>query len=270
MWEGIDDPMIWIIVAAFTMPLLLIALLIWFFLSYQKKKYEYEVEKKDALVREQALIIEQQNAIQMERNRIASEMHDELGSGLTSIKYLSDSVCARSKDETISADIKKIAGHSTLLVTNMSEIIWAMNSRFDNIEGLVGYIRRFAVEYLEDHHMDSQFFSDTSEDKIKISGEKRRNIYLVIKELLNNAVKYSHASKIIIEVQTEEAFSITIKEINALGYDPLVKMKEGNGLYNIQKRMKQIGGKITFIREGNDMVATVSLPYTDEMVRGSS
>ncbi|MBK8669021.1 MAG: hypothetical protein IPN89_05945 [Saprospiraceae bacterium] len=106
MWEGIDDPMIWIIVAAFTMPLLLIALLIWFFLSYQKKKYEYEVEKKDALVREQALIIEQQNAIQMERNRIASEMHDELGSGLTSIKYLSDSVCARSKDETISADIK--------------------------------------------------------------------------------------------------------------------------------------------------------------------
>ena len=90
MFEEVDNFIFWLIVTAFTMPLLLLSVLIWFFLSYQKKKYQYEVEKKDTQLREQSFIIEQQNVIQAERNRIATEMHDELGAGLTVIKYISD------------------------------------------------------------------------------------------------------------------------------------------------------------------------------------
>ena len=86
MFEKANDINL-IIVSSFVMPILLSVILIWFFISYQKKKYQYEVERKDAQLREQALEIERQNSIQSEINRIATEMHDELGSGLTIIKY---------------------------------------------------------------------------------------------------------------------------------------------------------------------------------------
>ncbi len=93
-----------IILVSFMMPVLLSALLIWFFISFQRRKHRYETEKKDAMLREQALVIQRQEAVQAERNRIAGEMHDELGSGLTLIKYLSDSIGARVTDSALQED----------------------------------------------------------------------------------------------------------------------------------------------------------------------
>jgi len=264
MFEEVDNFIFWLIVTAFTMPLLLLSVLIWFFLSYQKKKYQYEVEKKDTQLREQSFIIEQQNVIQAERNRIATEMHDELGAGLTVIKYISDSVVYKLTDEQAREDINKIAHYSTSLVRNMSEIIWAMNSRFDNVEGLIGYIRRYAAEFLEDHHIEHYFKADDLIGTINISGEKRRNIYLVIKELLHNAVKHSGAQKIQIEATSSPDLVIRIVETGGQGFIPENMEKEGNGLYNIQKRMSQIGGKLHFHQTPTGMEISIMLPIPNE------
>nr|MBP9198174.1 hypothetical protein [Saprospiraceae bacterium] len=76
MYEEIIIKVIW---AAFVTPVALTGILLWFFNSYQKKKYEFETEKKEAQLREQAYKIEKQEAIELERNRIANEMHDDLG-----------------------------------------------------------------------------------------------------------------------------------------------------------------------------------------------
>src|SRR6187549_1419839 len=132
---------------SFLFPVLLGSILIWFIISYQKKKFQNETDKKDALLREQALLIESQQAIELERTRIASEMHDDLGSGLTTIRYLSDKALTQAKDAEEAIQIKKIADHSNDLVRNMSEIIWAMNARFDNADSLTSYLRRYASEY---------------------------------------------------------------------------------------------------------------------------
>ncbi|MBK8111958.1 MAG: hypothetical protein IPK46_17360 [Saprospiraceae bacterium] len=129
-----EDPTIHnIILASFVMPLILSAILIWFFLAYQKKKHQAENAAKDAQLREQALIIEKQNALENERNRISAEMHDDLGSGLTRIRYLSDKALVHAS-ETEKEEITKISAYANDLVRNMGEIIWAMNSRFDNAE----------------------------------------------------------------------------------------------------------------------------------------
>jgi len=263
MVEKVND-INWIILSAFVMPIFLSVILIWFFISYQKKKYQYEVESKDAQLREQALIIEQQNSIQNERNRIATEMHDELGSGLTIIKYLSDGVVVKLADEHVREDVIKIAHYSTGLVRNMSEIIWAMNSRFDNVEGLFGYIRRYAVEFLEDHNIEHTFMAEDIKEQINISGEKRRNVYLVIKELLNNAVKYSGAKRILIEARSNPNLYIRIIEEGGIGFNPDESKELGNGLYNIQKRMEQIGGKILFCRKFEGMEISINLPITPD------
>jgi signal transduction histidine kinase len=249
-----------IVIISFVMPLGLSVLLIWFFITYQKKKYQYESEKKDAQLREQALVIEQQLAIQEERNRIATEMHDELGSGLTIIKYLSDGVIGKSTDEAIGEEIKKIASYSTLLVRNMSEIIWAMNSRFDNLDGLIGYLRRYVTEYLDDNDMEQSFMVDDMHNNINISGEKRRNIYLIVKEILHNAIKYANASKILIEIKCDHKFHLSIFEQDNVGFNPEESFANGNGLYNIKKRILQIGGIYTYENRPNGFYSQISVP----------
>ena len=254
-----------IIAFSFIMPVLLILGLVWFFLSYQKKKFQYINEKKDALLREQALKLQNQAAIEHERNRIASEMHDELGSGLTIIKYLSDGIAAKSSDITIKEDVNKIANYSSGLVQNMSEIIWAMNSRFDNLEGLIGYLRRYVVEYLEDNNMEFSYKVHDLEPSIEISGEKRRNVYLVVKELLHNSIKYAKASSISIQISALKELKISIIEHNAVGFDPLQKINEGNGIYNINKRLDQVGGVIQYERVNTDMEIKISVPITSEI-----
>jgi signal transduction histidine kinase len=249
-----------ILIAAFIIPVFLSGLLIWFFLAYQKRKFQYENESKDAQLREQNLIIENQKAIEHERNRIASEMHDELGSGLTIIQYLSDNIVSRSNDQSINDDITKIARYSTVLVSNMSEIIWAMNSRFDNLDGLIGYLRRYIVEYLEDHRMAFSFLTDGIEPSVSITGEKRRNLYLVVKEILHNSIKYSNATKINILIGFYAELTILITEVNGIGFDPQENMEKGNGLFNVENRMRQIGGSIIYQKEKDQMVIKIVLP----------
>lgn len=250
-----------IILASFVMPILLAGILIWFFISYQKKKFQNETDKKDALLREQALLIEKQQAIELERTRIASEMHDDLGSGLTTIRYLSDKALTQAKDAEEAIQIKKIADHSNALVRNMSEIIWAMNSRFDNAENLIGYLRRYASEYLEEHNLPLKFIiADDHLQEISIGGEKRRNLFLVFKEILHNTVKYSKAERVEIKVNTGDQILITISEIGGKGFDPAISSEKGNGIYNCNKRMSGIQGHITFEKSDESMNIIISAP----------
>lgn len=240
------------------MPLILSAILIWFFYAYQKRKQQSELAAKDALLREQTLLLEKQTAIEKERSRIASEMHDDLGSGLTTIKYLSDKALIQAKDEGEKAEIKKIAQHSNNLVSNMGEIIWAMNSRFDNVDNLMGYIRRYASEYLEQYEVELIFTTNETETNAIITGEKRRNVFLVVKEILHNAVKYSGAKAIKIHFEIEENIEINISEVGGKGFDVEEMKDKSNGIYNMEKRMEGIGN-ILFNRNNEGMVIKILL-----------
>lgn len=256
-----DETIYHIILASFVMPVFLAGVLIWFFISYQRKKFQNETDKKDALLREQSLLIEKQQAVEDERTRIASEMHDDLGSGLTTIRYLSDKALTQVKDPGEAEQIQRIAEHSNALVRNMSEIIWAMNSRFDNAESLVGYLRRYAAEYLDEHHKAYTFRLEGKElDQIPFSGERRRNVFLVFKEMLHNTVKYSGASEVMIQVQSGDVFEIHVLEKNAVGFDFDSSIEKGNGLFNIKRRMESIGGHIRFDRRPEGMNIVISLP----------
>ncbi|MBK8054381.1 MAG: hypothetical protein IPK35_14235 [Saprospiraceae bacterium] len=249
-----------IYLATFIMPILLVVLLVWFLLAYQRKKNQYEIEKKDALLREQSLIIDNQKAIENERNRIAAEMHDDLGSGLTVMKFLSEKIVKSTQDEKIKDDVNKIAKYSSSMVENMSEIIWAMNSRYDNIEGLIGYLRRFSTEFLEDRSIEHSFCYEGNGLQMPISGEKRRNIFLVVKEILNNTVKYSNAQKICIQIKINNNLEILISEVGGKGFELEHKLQEGNGLFNIQKRISTIGANITYNNTPEGMKTKILMP----------
>ena len=143
----------------------------------------------------------------------------------------------------------------------MSEIIWAMNSRFDTAESLSGYVRRYASEYLEEYDIDLVFHESVT-TSFAISAEKRRNVFLVIKEILHNTVKYSGAHAVDLSIEAgDTALSVKLKEKGGRGFDPEQTMEKGNGLYNIQKRMKAIDGQIEFLRGDEGMTFTLRVPF---------
>ena len=226
--------------------------------------YQRKLERNNQLLREQALIIEKQKAVEHERNRIAAEMHDDLGSGLTTIRYLSDRALKQAKDAEESKQIRKIADHSNKLVRNMSEIIWAMNSRFDNAESLVGYLRRYASEYLDEHQIPLKFIAEAEQlDKIAMGGEKRRNVFLVFKEMLHNGVKYSAAERIEVRIEGNHQLHIEIAEIGGKGFDPELSKEKGNGLFNCCKRMDSVGGQLTFEKTHDAMHIHIRIPINE-------
>lgn len=252
-----------IVIASFVMPFLLAVILVWFFISYQRRRHAYETEKKNAELREKELIIRNQQNIVEERTRIAAEMHDELGSGLTIIKYLTESLSTQSEDIQQRQELEKIQKYSHQLVHNMSDIIWAMNHRFDTVDNLIGFLRRNVSEFLVDSHVLHKITITGDGVSKPLGGEKRRNIYLIIKELLNNSVKYSGAQAIELKIEATDFLTITFFEKGGKGFDIHNQMHEGNGLYNIQKRTEQIGANITYMKSPEGMLSILKVPLDE-------
>jgi len=250
----------YIILASFIMPLVLSAILIWFVITYQKRKSQHEIALRDNLLKQQQLIIEKQQAIEAERNRIASEMHDDLGSGLTTIKYLSE----RARKYISQGDgmdiLQRIEAYARDLVSNMSEIIWTMNTRFDDVANLAGFMRRYAFDYLENYEMDIAFHIHESCGVQPLNGEVRRDLFLALKEILHNSVKYSGARKIYIHMTCDDDLELTIEEEGGRGFDIDQSLGSGNGLYNMRRRLENIGGSIEFTRRPHAMAYRLVYP----------
>lgn len=183
------------------------------------------------------------DALSQERNRIAGEMHDDLGGGLYSIKILIGSILKKAQSPESPAKLTKIKSKADELLGNMREIVWALDGSNDNLSDLVAYIRQFFVEFLNTHSIPCTAQTLDNIPEVIISGEKRRDIFLCIKECVLNVAKHSEATKAeLLFTLTEKNLIITIKD-NGKGFDETDKRKFGNGLKNMKNRMEQIGGK---------------------------
>ncbi len=197
---------------------------------------------KSKLVKQRS-ILEKQQAIQKERTRIATDMHDDLGAGLSSIKFLSEKVKRNSFSEVTKNDIDKILNSSSDLIDKMNEIVWAMNEKNDSLDDLLTYIRSYAKEYCEEHGLTCDIKMPENVPSVFVSGEIRRNIFLTIKECLHNVVKHAYASKAEIEFDSGSHLFIRLQDNGkGLHINDNVKESTGNGLKNMRKRIESIGG----------------------------
>jgi len=206
-------------------------------LSTQKEeKAKLETERKE-MEKQVAVLAAKQD----ERNRISVDMHDELGSGVTAIRLMSEIVKSKMKNTTL-PEIEKISNSANDLLTKMNTIIWTMTSSNDTIENLIAYIRSYAVEFFENTSIDCIFSMPASIPAREISGEKRRNLFLSVKEALNNVVKHSQSSVVRINVIVQDRMIIEIQD-DGVGIDLEKLRKFGNGLNNMKKRMASINGE---------------------------
>lgn len=192
--------------------------------------------------------LQRKMAVEKERTRIAADMHDDLGAGLSTIRFLSEKVKRNSFSDVTKTDAEKIVSNANELVQNMNEIIWAMNEKNDTLEDLLFYTRSYAVEYCEENNLQCVTDSPDTVPNYFLSGEVRRNVFLTIKESLHNIIKHATAKHVAIHFSINKNLVITVKDDGkgmALNKDP-----EGNGLRNMQKRIESVSG--TFDVENNN------------------
>ncbi len=196
-------------------------------------------------------------AQEQERERISADIHDELGSGMTAIRLMSEIARNKMKENT-PVEIDKISHSANEVLNKMNAIIWSMNSGNDTIDNLVSYIRSYALEYFENTPVVCKVNTPENIVSKELTGDKRRNIFLCIKETLNNALKHSRASTIKIDFQIDEELVIKIAD-NGIGIDLQHIREFGNGLKNISRRMESIGG-VYDIKSNHGTLTTLTLP----------
>jgi len=203
-----------------------------------------------ARFRQQIKAMEQEQAIERERLRISKDMHDEVGASLTRISILSELAKKQQGEpgntERIITQISEIAGN---VVDEMSEIIWAMNPKNDNLYSFTAYFRRYASAYLETADISVKFNFPFVVPELPMSAEVCRNLFLTIKEALHNIVKHAKAGNVMIVLQIEEKkLEITICD-NGHGFKHETHSGTGNGLFNMRKRIEECGGQYMLVSE---------------------
>ena len=234
-----------------------------FGLAYKNKRDIIEQAKESERLKldNERKELEKQIAImaaqQEERDRISADMHDELGSGVTAIRLMSEIVKSKMKEGTF-AEIEKISNSANDLLGKMNTIIWTMKSSNDTLESLVAYIRAYSIEYFDNNLIECCMHVGAIPD-FQISGEKRRNIFLGIKEALHNIVKHAKATEVNIHIEVSRGH-LTIKIAdNGVGIDAENHKRFGNGLHNMRKRMESIDGNFEIIR-GSGTTLLFQLP----------
>lgn len=211
-------------------------------------------------LKRQQRLFEEQQAIERERTRIATDMHDDLGAGLSSLRFLSEKVKRNTFSEVSKSDIDKILSTSSELIDKMNEIVWAMNEKNDSLEDLLTYMRSYAKEYCEDNGIACEINMPENIPSIFVSGEIRRNVFLTIKECLHNIVKHAKASKTEIGFTIGPNLFIFIKDDGkGFGNKDGSNYDAGNGLKNMRKRIESIGGNFT-IYENTGIVVELEVP----------
>jgi signal transduction histidine kinase/ligand-binding sensor domain-containing protein len=202
---------------------------------FVREYYRQKLEK-------QKNFLEKRQAVEKERTRIATDMHDDLGSGLSRIKFLSETIgIKKQKHDPIEEDIAKIREYSHEMIDKMGEIVWALNERNDSLSDLLSYTRSYAVEYLEQSGIACTMDVPEVFPSDFVNGEFRRNVFLSVKETLHNIVKHAQASHVYLTIRIGKKLTIIIRD-DGVGFDPRKIRPYSNGLPNIRQRMKEIGG----------------------------
>lgn len=213
-------------------------------------------------LKEKLLRLEKEQAVEKERNRISHDMHDDLGSGLTKIAILSEVVKKQiNEPEKAKEQLDKISESSRELVDNLQDIIWVLNPKNDTLENLAAYIREYSLKFFESSSIDLQFNFPDQFSLLKLSEETRRNIFLTIKETLNNIAKHSKCKKVIVSIEERTRNILLQIKDNGQGFDIKNKRQFGNGLINMQTRIEQIGGTYTLHSEpGKGTTTIIEIP----------
>ncbi|MVM39332.1 tetratricopeptide repeat protein [Spirosoma sp. HMF3257] len=180
------------------------------------------------------------------RKQIAHDLHDEVGSTLSSISLLSgmvNSLIAQKRPEAVERAIQKINTDARQILEAMDEIIWTINPGNDSLQRIAMRLQEYAQPLMESKAISFTFQTDPALADIPVSMEVRRNLYLIGKEAINNLVKYSEATQATVRVTRLTDQLEMLIEDNGRGFD-VTKPRERTGQSSMQQRAEAVGGSL--------------------------
>jgi signal transduction histidine kinase len=195
------------------------------------------------LLAQLALQSKAQQVLQRERARIARDIHDDLGAGLTQLVLLGETEQreAVGQPET-RAKFEKISEGGRRLLRSIDEVVWLVNSQRDSLQDFEAYICRYAENFLRASSVRCRMDVDAEVPQASFNLATRRNLFLAIKEALNNAVRHSGATEVALTIQAVDGeVRVTVKD-NGKGFEPAAAKPERNGMSNMAQRMAELDG----------------------------
>lgn len=196
------------------------------------------------------------------RTEIATDLHDDIGSGLTRVAILSELVLREARDEAVRGPVERIAALSRQLGESMGDIVWSVNPGKDSLLELAHRMRRFASEVLGARDVRLSFTGPGQEDDRRLEPEVRREALLVLKESVNNVVRHSGCTEVRIALNVADR-SLHLEVVdNGTGFDA-TRASAGNGLRNMERRAARLGGRLAVrSRNGGGTTVTLVVPLT--------
>ncbi|MES2922169.1 MAG: ATP-binding protein [Verrucomicrobiota bacterium] len=216
-----------------------------------------------ALEIEERESVERNRAMERERSRMAKDLHDELGSGLTEAGILSSLM----KNPAIPMDEKEgyldqLSGLCCTLVTGLDEIVWAVNPRYDSVADLAGYFSLYAQRFLKLAGIECRLKIDDAITGDPLDSRMRHEIFLAFKEALNNVVRHAGATEVNLTIEVVTGCLMILIADNGCGFDRLDDLPGSDGLRNMEERIQTLGGTCmveTSPRDGTTIQFKISL-----------
>lgn len=196
------------------------------------------------------------------RRQIARDLHDDLGSTLSTINIISKVLLDREGNDTmLKKQLAHIKGYSSNMMENISDMVWAINPRNDNVESVLSRMKEWAAEICEPRQINLYFETANKIEQAELSTEKRKNVFLIFKEAVNNAAKYSNCKSLVVKFEQESNGNMSMKiKDDGEGFD-LNNYKAGNGVKNMKARAQQIGAEL-YLQSSRGEGTLIELNFT--------
>jgi signal transduction histidine kinase/ligand-binding sensor domain-containing protein len=195
-------------------------------------------------LRQKLRTIEQQAAVERERGRIARDIHDDLGNRLTEIQLLTG-LAQRNREvpQNTAVHFDEISSAARQATDALDEIVWAINPRNDTLPHLINYLGQFVTDYLRTAGIPCRVDLPENPPTRSVSAEVRHNLFLAIKESLNNIVRHANATEVFMRILATDKFLSVIIEDNGRGFNDQTRSNGADGLENMRQRIAEIGGQ---------------------------
>ena len=228
----------------------LAATVLW--ITQLRRKVEQRTSELEMQIRERQRV-EQQRALEQERARIAQDLHDELGSGLTEISMLG--VRARpalGTDQKRGRYLEQIGEKSRQLVSALDEIVWAMNPSHDSVASMVSYFSLYADRFLGLANITWRLESPFTKDNQAVDSRHRHELFLAFKEALANVVRHSGATEVRFSIRVHDGqIQLTITD-NGRGLAEGGRTTAMDGINNMRTRLEKLGGRFEMDSRAGD------------------
>ncbi|HAT64344.1 MAG TPA: hypothetical protein DCS66_07045 [Flavobacteriaceae bacterium] len=233
------------------------------YLFYNQQKLKNNQLRREAELKEALAKIETQNKLQEQRLRISRDLHDNIGAQLTFVTSSVDNLKygLTDKDDKVSDKLTSISAFTTQTIYELRDTIWAMNKEKISIEDLQARISNFIDKAgVADTKVKFIFqVADNISNEFMLPSIKGMNVYRIIQEGVNNALKYAEAQSIIVSLsEKDNQFELSILD-DGKGFD-LKNTEMGNGLNNIKKRSRDLGGTVYFNSNNKGTKITLTFP----------